>query len=291
MKQIAHSKLFKHIIFITCYLSIIWLLQLILTSILTFFHLSLNHPLGIIEQWLFSDAPFLIIITKILSAIICILFIKSSLSGKHLLKECLNKHKSILKQPDYIPMIFWFLLLLMIGRPNTSSYLNLDFINIVESYIGNCIFWISDLVIIFILNFVYPLKKFQKVFSALYLGFLSSFLFNIIYPYAAQFDYFFFFIWCAILFFSFSKSFFYSTTDGKISLSPPDSFTRPFVFIILVVAPTAAFFGADIIWGREFSFYILDIKRLWPIGLSGVVILSFYFNWWYSPFLLIEEST
>lgn len=282
LRHIVGTKLFKQLVVITIYLVGIWVIQLMMTSVLTFFHLSLNHPLGTIEQWLFSYGPELIIFSKSLSAIICIMFLRSYLSEKHPVRECFYRHKSILKQSDFLPMIFWGIMVLMVGRPNLSTFLNLNFLTITESYIGNCFFWLTDLIIIFILNQTYSLKNFQQWFSAIYLGLLSALSFKYIYPYTAKFDYFFFYNWCAIISFSFCESCFWDSGLGKHRVIDRASIIRPFVFVILVVSPLAAIFGADVIWGKEFSYFILQTKKLWPIALSGFVVLRIYFRWWYT---------
>lgn len=285
------NKIFKHLFIFLGYLGLISLVQLILNSIITFFHLFLGHPLGVIEQWIFYHAPFISIISKGLALLVVVLFVHIYQNNQYSLKECLLSQRSIIKENDYLSMVFWGLIILIWGNPIKSSFLNINLYHFFWSYLGNSFFWLIDLILVFVLNFYYPLKQHQKWFSAVFFGLLSSFVFRTTYPYAANYNWFFLFQWCAILLLSFDKSYFYKLESGDIEIASRNSFNRPVLFILLILAPLAALFGVDIIWSSDFSYFILQSKMTMINSICAFFVLFLYFkNWYELPNLKVKMN-
>lgn len=248
---------------VVCYLLLMAPLQIILTSVCAFFHFELNHTLGIIEQWLFYRAHTITIIIKITAAYIVLQFVNLSLPSRHPWRELLQKKGRRLHTSELIIAFFIWIFVLYFGHAAPSSALSIDLQSTLISYLGTSVYYIVDLVVLFSLNRLYPLKREKAYAVCIFLGVFQLLISKWIYPYAFGSKSFILASWLIISFFTYRDV---------------DNWGRPLFFVLLVFSPLSSFFGVDPLWADQFSFFVLKRSANFSLSLSLVLSVYFFFR-------------
>ena len=234
---------------------VIWLVHLLIISLISFFHLILDHSIGTIAEWINERGWQLILLTKFI--VLFIFFQFFSLRFQVLKKLKIYYHNGIqLPRMDYLVVCCFFLIgFLSLGNPVLNSAMIFQVFNILLSYVGLVLFFLSDFLFLVVLNSHFPLRKEQKTVGHIlfaiifYLGTLATFQYEFI-----AVNYLFLFLFWFLLYLSEWRR---------------KNWTMPLSFLMLVFAPITSFFGFDPVWQNQFSFFKLTHK----VNYSEIIVI------------------
>lgn len=222
---------------------VIWIVHLLIISLISFFHLILNHSIGTIAEWINERGWQLILLTKFI--VLFIFFQFFSLRFQVMKKLKAYYYNGIqLPRMDYLVVCsFFFIGFLSLGNPILNSAMIFQVFNILLSYVGLVLFFLVDFIFLMVLNSNFPLRKEQRlighfIFALIfYLGTLATFQYEFI-----AVNYLFFFLFWFLLYLSEWRR---------------KNWTMPLSFLMLVFAPITSFFGFDPVWQNQFSLFKL----------------------------------
>lgn len=241
---------------IMVYYFIAWLTHLVIVSIVSFFHFRLDHRLIVVENWLFDFAWTIGLLSKLFSFII---YFKYFSDVKNLNAEIFDSSR----WSGFNPAVVVYSLMNVIVLSVVSQLKFFD--NVLFSYEGTLLNYITVFLFYFIDIFVFSLlkkndnyKKWDIVYSA-----IIVFIFNIaLYPYLGVSSLKLFSV--ILLFFTY----FYNFNTSYLNTS---------LFLLIVLCPLFAIFGADPFWGNKYSAFLSNSdSTLYYIILA--IVMLFYFT-------------
>ncbi len=237
----GNNTLLKQVKQFLLYQAVVWFFHLLVISIISFFHLILNHGLGTIAEWINERGWQLIIFSKIFVIFVFLQFY--SLKFKVIDKvNSFYRNGFMLPRTDFVTVsVFFYIGMLGLGQTKLNDAIIWEFDNLLLSYTGIVIFFLVDFVFLLLLNANYNLRKEDRLLSVFlhalifYLGTWFSFQYEFI-----KVDTFFFFIFFFLLY---------------LGQWRRDNWTFPILFLFLVIAPISTFFGFDPVWQDQYSLF------------------------------------
>lgn len=264
MRLNFHKDFLMQILYFCFYLFALWFMNIIVVSIISFFHFQLGHRLGTIENWLFEQGWAPILISKLLAFLVLLKISQLRLTDRALLGHLLIKSW----RPPRIEMMASFLFLaffiIWFGSPQLKEAGHLNIWEIVVSFFSSLVFYSIDFSVILVLEYIFGIEKkshlFLKIFGLSYLLFevqRSSFL------YAANFK---------------GHVWVFLAIGAALVLAEKINWSWPLLFLWLIVAPISAVFGLDPLWGDFYSplHLLFPLSPIHYFGLSMVIF--FYFH-------------
>jgi hypothetical protein len=265
----TYSNTKKIVLFFILYNFIVVALSLSSISLLSFLHFQLSHDMSVIENWLYRNAWEIIILIKLFSAYLILKFIEIRSASFTPIKEYLM---ATVRLPSYFVFVIMLFLGATIGSitdltvfEDRDKYILMNLL----SYLGHILYFGIDLFLIYYFIYRYEVKSLK---STVLLGLsltgcfiLSSF---ISIPYTKNH-----FIFMGMTFF----------TCYAICTFVYRSWVNFLTFLVFFAAPIAAFFGQDIIWGRQFSLSSISLSNslvsiigVWVVSICYLVYLKKY---------------
>lgn len=221
------------------YQATVWIFHLLVISLVSFFHLILNHSLGTIAEWINERGWQLIIFTKLSVMFLFLQFFSLKFQIINKLKSFYQNGKMWPRTDFAVMGIFFFIALLALGRPEINSAIIFEIDNLVLSYLGFIIFFAVDFIFLILLNANFPLAREERFKGAIlhsllfYLGTWISFQYEF-----AKVNSIFFFLFFMLL---------------NLSMWRRENWTLPFLFLFFVISPISAFMGFDPVWQNQYS--------------------------------------
>ncbi len=236
-------------------------LQLILTSVFTFFHFLLEHDMNTIESWLSRNTWEVLILSKFMSFIFTIKILKLNIYEDF---KVFEYYRDILTRPSrkIWGMTFFILFFIYILIEQFSGGVDQNqFQNglLYSSYLGSTTYYLFDILLIVTIQRYFNLEKINlKLYGSLLLVFLLSS--KIALPYMSKFIVFIIIHFIALLFFAAKKN------SGDV-----------LVYIFLIIGPLSSVFGLDIVWDNLYSVFAYD-KALPVTGILGIwcIAIGYY---------------
>ncbi len=249
------------------YCFIFFLMHLSLVSIGSFFHFLIDHDMHIIENWLFTNAWELIIVSKIFASVI---IIKALKLNNYIITNLFTILKTNRWRPSFSAMvlliflsIFLFALILQFGKGiefNEKSSLY-----VMTSFIGSILFYLCDLLVINILlrNVVSfsRQKNSLLIFSILVIFIVTT---KVTLPHV---DNFFFLIILHFL------------TLLLLLFKERKNIMNIILYCCVVIGPLSSILGFDLVWENAHSVYQYN-KTLPHLGIAGIWLIGivYYFK-------------
>ncbi len=237
---------------------VIWLFHLVLISIVSYFHLLLNHNISTIGDWIVDRGWTLIIISKLVVSIVLYQFLKLRTDYFLLLKNYFKNAIQWPRQEMYICLIFLLMALGSLGSLKYNSALIFEVDRIILSLVGTFLFFAFDYVFLVVINLIYPVKESNTKLKRLV---LFSFLFYVFTYVTFQYEQ----VISLKLF-----AYFYLLLYVGIWRRP--SWTLPLIFLMVFIIPSFTFLGLDPVWGNSFTIF----KMMKPISTFSIFILVFF---------------
>jgi hypothetical protein len=220
---------------------VLWGVHLILISLISYFHLLLNHNIRTIGDWIMDRGWALIILSKILIFYIALQFVRLKSNKMTKVRSFLRNSIQLPRKEIIVALFFCLIGLMGVGKmsPNHSLILEID--RILLSIIGTFIFFSVDYALVVVLEIFFPLEteieKRQKlfVFPLLFYAFSYS---TFLYEQTVSFRlYAFFFLLLYV---------------GEWRRR---NWTLPMLFLIAFLIPIYAFMGLDPVWSSSYSLF------------------------------------
>lgn len=238
--------------------SLTWLVHLIIISIITYFHLILNHNIGTIADWIVDRGWILIIVTKMIIFSIAVQFMKLKSSKFSLVKGMLRNAVSWPHQETFITLLFLLLGLVSAGEAGLNDAYIFDLSRAFYTIVGTLIFFGIDLIYILILDVFHPLKSVNdKKFKLVLFPFLFYFFTRITFIYEQVISFKFYSYFFIILYLAYWRR---------------RNWTLPLFIIVLFFIPSFLFLGIDPVWNESFSLFKLHR----PLNSFSMLILFIF---------------
>ncbi len=239
---------YRNIVKLLGYGFFICLINLVLISLIMLFHFLLDHDLRIIEDWMFYYAWEIIIISKLLGLYLIFIFINKSFDGNLTVIYKKIFHNYYFPTREFYIILFSSLIIItLLGRPVRGDQLEISIFQMIISWLGIVIFFLSDILIV---SFIYKnqSKLFIKILELIYMIIILYVINKLSLVYAIKIDiYVNIHMVICLLILMFTKSRLIGVTS----------------YVMIVAAPLGSIFGMDFIWGNNFS----PIKMSNSIGI------------------------
>jgi hypothetical protein len=258
LTNFLESPLGKQVKFYFFFYILVWLIHLILISLVSYFHLLLNHSISTIGDWIVDRGWHLIIISKLLVIFLVFQFVKLKTNYLLLLRTYFKNAIQWPRHEMYVCLIFLITGLLSLGSVQWNASLIFQIDRIILSIIGTFTFFAVDYLLIIILGLVFPVKEEKEINKRL---FLFSFLFYFFTYMTFQYEQ----IISLKLF-----AYFYLLLYTGIWRRP--NWTLPLIVLLVFIIPAFTLLGLDPVWGHSFSLF----KTISKISTSSIFILIFF---------------
>lgn len=256
------SILFKNLKYYACYQTLFVIIFIIMSSLGAFFHFLLDHEISIVESWLHNNHWEILITSKLISLFLLSRWFKIRLYELKTVRQLL---KELITWPEHRALVISTFILvgyLVIGRPVYTG-ISGSWYHYLASFGGIFLYFGIEFIVIAYLDDVLNPKERPSYFW-LRLGFIILFAasFRLTIP-----DY---YKLLPFVIFCFSTLIFLSGPHFK-------RWSNVLCFLTLFVAPMAAVFGMDPVWGDDFSPFKINSKlELSFLAVIWMISFSYY---------------
>lgn len=223
---------------------VLWSVHLILISLISYFHLLLNHNIKTIGDWIGDRGWSLIIISKVLIFYLALQFVRLKSKKIILLKGYFRNSIQFPRMEILVVLPFLLLGLSGLGRVNVNETLIFELDRMIFSTVGTFVFFSVDYALLIVLEIFFPLEDQRKKNQKLFLFPLLFYYFT----YAT-------FIYEQTVSFKLYAFFFLLLYLGEWRRR---NWTMPLLFLLAFLIPCYALFGLDPVWGMNYTFFKMD---------------------------------
>lgn len=264
-KDFLNSPIGKQCTNYTLFYAVIWVFHLIIVSVISYFHLILNHSIGTIADWIIDRGWIVISISKIVIFSIAVQFMKLKTKKYVLIKGMLRNSVSWPRHESFVLLVFLLLGIITIGNIHYNPAFILDFNHLISSSIGTLVFFGIDLFFILILDIFNPLKTEEerklKIFIFPFMFYLYTRA-TFVYEQTISFNLYGYFL--LILYFAYWRR---------------RNWTLPIFLIISFFLPLFVFMGLDPVTGPTFSIFSSNYVLGTPSLIILVLFSCAYLEW------------
>jgi|GEM_PF-2526914 len=246
VRGLFQQNIFRHFIYFLSFHLINGLVHLVLLSIVAFFHFLLDHRLADIQDWVFFHGWEILIIGNVVSLYILTRFLGILSIERKPFLSLIKNNKGIFRKEVLASLIIFLLGLILLGKPTTSPSYEPDMYRILISILGQFVLYGSECLILLSLNKYLPLRRKQWHFELILFSLITFFIHKLVFLYGIR--------WEGQIIFQFILLFYLLRLRGEFV------WLHSFLFIGFLVAPVAALFGLDPIWGERFSPFTFTSK-------------------------------
>lgn len=251
------SPLGKQVAFYFYFYIVIWLIHLVMISLVSYFHLLLNHNISTIGDWIVDRGWTLIIISKLIVFILVYQFVRLKADYLVLLKKYFKNAIQWPRQEMYVCLMFLLIGIMSLGKVGWNSSLIFELDRIALSSVGTFLFFAFDYVFLVILNLFFPVGDEGKTKKIILFSFLFYFFSFITFQYEQIIS---------------MKLLAYFFLLLYVGLWRRPNWSLPLMFLVLFIVPAFSLLGLDPVWGHSFTFF----KMLRNISTISIFILVFF---------------
>lgn len=242
--EFFYSPLGCQIKYYTLFYLITWGAHLILISLISYFHLLLNHNIQTIGDWIGDRGWFLIIISKIFIFYLFLQFIRLKSKKIKLLQEYLRNGIEWPRREIVVVIFFLLIALMALGKLVLNRTLIFEIDRIVLSTLGTFIFFGVDYILLIILEIFFPLESSEDKKR-------KNFIFPLFFYYFTYAT----FIYEQTVSFKLYAFFFLLLYVGEWKKR---NWTLPALFLVTFLIPSYALFGLDPVWGSTYTLFKME---------------------------------
>lgn len=233
------SNLGRQMIFYTLFYAILWGFHLILISLISFFHLLLDHNIRTIGDWIGDRGWTLIIISKLVVFYLAMLFVNLKTRKVFSLNSYFRNSTQTPRLEILVTVLFLILGLMGVGEIKFNRTMIVEVDRLLLSIIGTFVFFAVDYVLLVILDVFYPVREDKQrlqrmIVMPLFFYFFTSATF--IYEQTISLKLYAFFI---LLIYA-----------GEWRRK---NWTLPALFLVAFIIPSFSLLGLDPVWGEIYS--------------------------------------
>ncbi|MBC7712688.1 MAG: hypothetical protein H7177_05090 [Rhizobacter sp.] len=245
----------KQILIYFLFYGFLWGFHLILISLISFFHLLLDHNIRTIGDWIGDRGWTLIIISKVIVFYLAMLFVSLKTKKFFSLKSYIRNSIQTPRIEVLVAILFLLIGLMGIGEMNLNSTMIVELGRMILSIVGTFVFFSVDYILLVILDVFYPVRDDSMRLKRLFLLPMLFYLFS-----AATFVY---EQTISMKLYAFFILMLYSGEWRR------KNWTLPAIFLIAFIIPSYSLLGLDPVWGEAYSPIIASKK----IGTFSLFIL------------------
>ncbi|MDO9182520.1 MAG: hypothetical protein Q7U04_08925 [Bacteriovorax sp.] len=223
---------------------VLWSVHLILISLISYFHLLLNHNIQTIGDWIGDRGWALIIISKVLIFYFALQFIRLKNKKINLVRSYFSNSVQMPRKEVIVALLFLLIGLMGLGSITLNRTLIFEFDRIILSIVGTFILFSVDYALLIVLEIFFPLEsevdKKRKLF-----------IFPMLFYYFTYAT----FIYEQIVSIKLYAFFFLLLYSGEWRRR---NWTLPVLFLLLFLIPSYSFFGLDPVWGASYTFLKME---------------------------------
>lgn len=276
MEKLNLKNLYSTLLYYLIFNVLMWFTHLFFISIFTFFHFILDHPINVIENWIYHNGWEIITITKVCSSLIILKFVNLKNPSKEPLRDIVVNGFIYPKKEILVVIIFLITSYIFLGKPISIGDSPINLGKILLSFFCFLMFFLVDIFVLNSIDRVYPIKSklillktsivpiifvlFTNFSFGLILGVNSSNL--TILGDKIHFIFFIHFFFILII----------EYLEGI-------NWSYSFLYLLLFASPLNALFGLDPVWGENFSVYkmnkdfsFIEILILFFVGIIYLFI-------------------
>lgn len=237
--EFLQSNLGKQMIFYCAFYAVLWGFHLILISLISFFHLLLEHNIRTIGDWISDRGWGLIILSKVSVFYLAMLFVNLKTKKIFSLKSYFRNSIQTPRIEVIVTLLFLVIALMGLGEIRFNSTMIVEIDRLLLSIIGSFIFFAVDYVLLVILDVFYPVReenlrlKRMAILPLLFYFFTAA---TFVYEQTITLKLYAFFILLV-----------YSGEWRR------KNWTLPAVFLVAFIVPSFSLLGLDPVWGEIYS--------------------------------------
>lgn len=258
VRDFLQSNLGKQMILYFAFYVVLWCFHLILISLISFFHLLLEHNIRTIGDWISDRGWGLIILSKVAVFYLATLFVNLKTKKIFSLKSYFRNSIQAPRIEVIVTLLFLVIALLGLGEIKFNSTMIVEIDRLLLSIIGSFIFFAVDYVLLVILDVFYPVREDSLRLKRMIILPLFFYFFT-----AATFVY---EQTITLKLYAFFVLLVYSGEWRR------KNWTLPAVFLIAFIVPSFSLLGLDPVWGEIYSPMAASKK----ISTASVFILIFF---------------
>ena len=223
---------------------ILWSMHLILISLISYFHLLLNHNIRTIGDWIGDRGWTLIIISKLLIFYLAMQFISLKNKKLSLLKSYFRNSIQFPRKEIVAALLFLLIALMGLGSIGFNRSMIFEIDRIAFSTIGTFVFFSIDYALLVVLEIFFPLNNNLDQKRKL-------FLFPLLFYFFTNAT----FIYEQTVSLKLYAYFFLLLYAGEWRRR---NWTIPMLFLIAFCVPSYSLFGLDPVWGSSYSLFSME---------------------------------
>lgn len=240
------SNLGKQILIYFLFYGFLWGFHLILISLISFFHLLLDHNIRTIGDWIGDRGWTLIIISKVIVFYLAMLFVNLKTKKFFSVKSYFRNSVQSPRVEVFVAILFLLIGLMGIGEMGLNSTMIVEIDRVLLSIIGTFVFFAVDYTFLVILDVFYPIRDESLRHRRLIILALLFYFFS-----AATFVY---EQTISLKLFSFFLLLLYTGEWRR------KNWTLPAIFLCAFIIPSYSLLGLDPVWGEAYSPIIANKK-------------------------------
>ncbi len=239
------SPLGSQIKYYSLFYFVLWMVHLVLISLISYFHLLLNHNIRTIGDWIGDRGWFLIIISKAMIFYLALQFIRLKSKKINLVRSYFRNSIQLPRKEVIVALIFLIIGLMGLGKMGVNHTLLFEIPRMVLSAVGTFVFFAVDYSLLIILEIFFPLHTKAESNKKL-------FLFPLIFYYFTYAT----FIYEQSVSLKLYAYFFLLLYLGEWRRR---NWTLPMLFLLAFLVPSYTLLGLDPVWNSNYT--ILSMEK------------------------------
>lgn len=241
---------------------VLWSFHLVIISLISYFHLLLNHNIRTIGDWIGDRGWFLIILSKVLIFYLALQFIRLKSNKMTLVRSYFRNSIQMPRKEIFVALFFLLLGLMGLGRMTVNNTLIFELHRMILSAAGTIVFFAVDYAMLVILEIFFPLRSGEDERRKLFLFPLLFYWFT----YAT-------FIYEMTVNFKLYAYFFLLLYLGEWRRR---NWTLPLLFLLAFLVPGYTLLGLDPVWSSNYTFLAME-KSISSFSIFVLVGFSIFY--------------
>mgnify|MGYP001233259491 CR=1 FL=1 len=248
----------------------VWLTHLFFISVFTFFHFILDHPINVIENWIYYNGWEVIALTKVVAFLVVLKFVNLKSFSKEPLRDMVVEGFVLPRKEFLIVIIFFITSVIFLGNPLAVGGPDFNFGKTIFSFFCFLLFFLIDIFTLNSIERVYPINSNHSILKPLLMPlifmFFTKFSFGLVLDVTTSNQT---IVGKGIYLIFYIHFFFILFLDYLEGMN----WSYAFIYLFAFAAPLNSLFGFDPVWGENFSLYkmrstfsLLDISLLFLVG-------------------------
>jgi len=243
---------------------VLWSFHLVLISLISYFHLLLNHNIRTIGDWIGDRGWFLIILSKVLIFYLALQFIRLKSNKMTLVRSYFRNSIQLPRKEIFVALFFLLIGLMGLGKMMLNNTIIFELHRMLLSAVGTIIFFSVDYAMLVVLEIFFPLRSALDERRKLFLFPLLFYWFT----YAT-------FIYEQTVSIKLYAYFFLLLYLGEWRRR---NWTLPLLFLLAFMVPSYTILGQDPVWNSNYTILAME-KSISSFSIFILIAFAvFYLN-------------